>query len=64
MPNVDYRALLKKYIQHVGGCEGVTFLSDHRTPGGYSYQDGFTPEEWAALKALEYEQEAPRRCGQ
>lgn len=28
MPITDYKALLVKYIRHVGDCEGVSFLRD------------------------------------
>lgn len=45
-----HRDLLKKYIQHVGECEGVDFLADHYRP-----MDLFTDEEWAALKAVNKE---------
>jgi len=49
---MDYRTLLKKYIRHVGDCEGTSFLS------GW-YRDGaFTDEEWAELTLLDREVEA------
>lgn len=41
-----WRALLVKYIDHVGACEGTSFLSD-------TYRDLFTDEEWEALKLAE-----------
>jgi hypothetical protein len=48
MTTMDYRALLLKYINHVGECEGVTFIADHhRRP------DLFTDEEWAELCRLD-----------
>ena len=27
---VDYRELLKKYIEHVGDCEGTDFIDEYR----------------------------------
>lgn len=49
---VDYHKLLKKYIEHVGSCEGVTFLADYKRndSGGI-----FTDEEWKELGKLEEE---------
>ena len=44
----NYRELLRKYIDHVGDCEGVTFISmQHRRPGT------FTEEEWAVLREID-----------
>lgn len=40
--------LLGKYIDHVGNCEGVTFLSDHDR-----YPNQFTDEEWALLQLID-----------
>jgi hypothetical protein len=53
------KALLKKYIQHVGMCEGVDFLEDdyERTRGEVE----FTDEEWATLRALADEVDEERR---
>jgi hypothetical protein len=48
---VNYRELLKKYIDHVGEEEGVTFL--HSRPAGR-----FTDEEWAELQVLDAESAA------
>ncbi len=49
---IDYRKLLKKYIKHVGSCEGITFLEDYRR----NYSGGiFTDEEWNELGNLEGE---------
>ena len=46
---MDYRALLLKYIQHVGAAEGSLFLDalypDWPAPS-------FTEEEWAELNRL------------
>ena len=47
----DYRALLKKYMQHVGDCEGVLFLRNRPNknwPGG----DRFTDAEWEELNRI------------
>ncbi|GAB2732410.1 hypothetical protein [Nocardioides pakistanensis] len=46
---VDYKALLAKYIEHVGDMEGVDFRSDHNRRDSAVV---FTDEEWAALGAL------------
>jgi hypothetical protein len=47
---MDYRELLKKYINHVGYCEGTTFIH-------MAYPDdmGFTAEEVAELEKLDAE---------
>lgn len=45
---MDYRELLKKYIDHVGESEGVTFLS-------HDDLNRFTSEEWAELRLLDVE---------
>jgi hypothetical protein len=45
---IDHRELLKKYIDHVGNCEGTDFLN-------IGYRGGnpeFTDEEWAELVRL------------
>lgn len=44
---VDYKALLEKYIEHVGECEGVDFIGDQ-----WRRISAFTDEEWAALREL------------
>lgn len=43
--SVDHRALLKKYIEHVGDVEGSIFL-------GEQYRKSFTDEEYAELMTL------------
>ena len=49
-PDVDLRELLRKYIWHVGGCEGVSFLRDcDRDAGGQE----FTDQEWAYLQEID-----------
>jgi PHD/YefM family antitoxin component YafN of YafNO toxin-antitoxin module len=50
MQNFNYRDLLKKYIEHVGEEEGITFLGDSRKNSNI-----FSEEEWEELKELEYE---------
>ena len=47
---IDYRELLKKYIQHVGNTEGITFLADR-----YWNSNDFTREEWLELNRLNSE---------
>lgn len=46
--NLFYRNLLKKYINHVGYCEGVSFI-------GERYRGTFTDAEYTALVALDKE---------
>lgn len=48
---VNYEELLKKFIKHVDGCEGVTFLGWRDEFGGQKWTD----EEWEVLKRLESE---------
>lgn len=45
---IDYRNLLKKYINHVGECEGTVFLSS-------TYEDSFTKEEYDELLKINKE---------
>lgn len=49
---VDYRFLLKKYINHVAVEEGTTFLN---TRSAWPDSPEFTDEEWAALQQLDEE---------
>lgn len=51
---MDHRALLIKYINHVGEYEGSTFLSDH-SRSAYPDMPVFTDEEWAELQRLQSE---------
>ena len=47
---MDYKNLLKKYIEHVMNCEGVTFI------GGVDFainEVGFTDEEKEILESLD-----------
>ena len=51
---MDYRLLLKKYIDYVFECEGTNFIEY----GPNNYRDGvrFSEEEWAELKRLDAEE--------
>lgn len=50
---MDYRDLLKKYMNYVGACEGITFVlwGDHPNCWNGS------KEEWAELEAIDEELE-------
>jgi hypothetical protein len=48
----DYKTLLKKYMQHVGECEGRDFLDNI---GSYMSDVDFTEDEAAALRNTSYE---------
>ena len=48
MDGVDYKALLEKYITHVGQIEGATYVYS-----AWGSDVEFTPEEWEALQAAE-----------
>jgi len=54
---MDYRALLKKYIEHVGNSEGITFIPATKKQAeeyGWRHRPGpFTDEEIQALQELE-----------
>jgi hypothetical protein len=51
MQEPNYRELIKKYSQHVGQIEGVSYLED-----GYRRDtDVFTDEEWAIMRELNEE---------
>jgi len=57
---VNYRELLKKYIGHVAGCEGVSFIGSRYMP------NEFTDEEWEELQRLDeelLEEEKRQRAG-
>lgn len=49
---MDYRALLKKYIQHVGAAEGDAFARDADMAPCEMGEWEFTAEERAALERL------------
>jgi hypothetical protein len=53
---MDYRALLKKYINHVGIAEGTTFLSDFER-GSRHDSPKFTDAEWEMLQLIDEEGE-------
>ena len=44
---IDYRELLKKYIDHVGQEEGTFFFGEE-----WDQSDPFTEEEWNELKKI------------
>ena len=46
---MNYKDLLKKYINHVGMMEGIDFL------GGPHKGENFTQEEWVELKEISNE---------
>lgn len=49
MDPIDYRSLLKKYIEHVGALEGVDFIEGNWRSGLFS------DEEWAELVVISNE---------
>ena len=49
---IDYKKLLKKYIQHVVDCEGVDFISNIRTNKD---SIGFHLDEYEEMVKLEKE---------
>lgn len=51
---MNYKELLKKYINYVGEMEGVTFLGERYANKGY-YPSNFTKEEWEELNKLDKE---------
>lgn len=48
-PIFNYRRMLLWYIDHVGQCEGVSFLGDRYKP------NDLTDDEWAELQELDQE---------
>ena len=49
---IDYRALLKKYMEHILHCEGMTYTETHFLNSQYI---DFTNEEKEALQEIEKE---------
>ena len=49
---MDYKQLLKKYIQHVGSCEGIWFEDR---------DESYTDEEWAAIQEVFAELDAEQK---
>lgn len=47
---IDYRDLLRRYIRHVGECEGITFM-----PPRHESEIVFTADEIAELRRLDDE---------
>ena len=54
---MNYRELLKKYIEHVAECEGITFLRDQDR---YDSLDVISDDEWAELQTIDSEEVADR----
>lgn len=50
---MDYKELLKKYMQHVGDCEGTTFV--HLLNSGAAREVDFSDEEVEALEKIHEE---------
>ncbi len=51
----DYRRLLRKYMNHVGECEGITFVPYNTKDGIRLTHHEFTQEELDELHRLEDE---------
>lgn len=49
---VGYHALLCKYIDHVGSCEGIDFITDDRRRDSGEHNVTFTDDEWHLLQEL------------
>lgn len=49
---MDYEALLKKYMEHVACCEGVTYVEQLNV---YWDMPQFSDDEAAALSAMDHE---------
>lgn len=52
---IDYKNLLRKYMNHVGVCEGIVFMD--KGSRVYSSEGGvgdikFTDEEWKVLEVM------------
>jgi hypothetical protein len=54
MPEMDWRKLLRKYIQHVTDNEGISFLEDGSRRRNRDCIE-LSDEEWTALRELESE---------
>ena len=46
---MDFKRLLRLYIEYVAYCEGVTYIGD--VPKEYHWEG--TEDEWAQLEAIE-----------
>lgn len=53
----DYLKILKAYLNHVGTCEGITFLGNY-AEGGIP---GLTAEEVEELKRIDKETNEPNK---
>jgi hypothetical protein len=52
-PQIDYRALLKKFIEHADGCNGNGTVSEIEN-GKSNWSDvTFTPDEVAILQEID-----------
>lgn len=51
-PDVDYRELLSKYINHVALCEGTAFMADFYRARTEHEGQLFTDQEWAELQTI------------
>ncbi len=45
---MDYRDLLKKYMKHVGECEGIDYVGEYDRHATNIFSD----EEWAELRNI------------
>lgn len=63
MTEIDYRALLLKYIAHVAVNEGVDFIDNEFYRDMYGRGVKFTDEEWRELRVLNEFRVAHRRQG-
>lgn len=52
---IDYRRLLLLYINHVGECEGIDFISESQRLVSAAHGTKFTDEEWNELVKLKRE---------
>lgn len=49
---IDYKELLKKYMEHVVECEGTTFLLHAQVGGSSQFPTDFTKGELMELKRI------------
>ena len=48
-PDIDWRSLLDRCVEHVGRCEGCDYVTEaDRQFGGVTFSDS----EWAVLEAM------------
>lgn len=58
MTTFDYRRLLRKYLNHVKECEGITFVPDNTNDAIRLTHHEFTQEELDELHRIEDEIDA------